>query len=109
VTGLLLALTSLGGVSGAAIARRIAALAGTGRAVLICKVAVAPFGLLIPLAGRGAGLALFLLGSIVLIAGIIAGNIIWSGFVQATIRPACRAGRRPVPRSSTTARSRPGR
>ena len=80
--GLLLALTSLGGVAGAMLARTAARRFGTARAVLCCKVGIAPAGLLIPLADRGPGLALFVLGSIAVIGGIIAGNIIWSGFVQ---------------------------
>jgi Na+/melibiose symporter-like transporter len=82
LAGIMLALTSLGGVLGALVARRLAARAGTARAVLFCKVGLAPFGLLIPLADRGPGLALFLLGSIMIIAGIVAGNVIWSGWVQ---------------------------
>jgi MFS family permease len=82
LAGLLLALTSLGGVLGALAARRLAARVGTARAVLFCKVGLAPFGLLIPLADRGPGLALFLLGSIMIIGGIVAGNVIWSGWVQ---------------------------
>jgi MFS family permease len=80
--GLLLALASLGGVVGALCARRVAARIGTARAVLLGKVGLAPFGLLIPLTQRGAGLALFLLGSVVIVGGIVAGNIIWSGWVQ---------------------------
>jgi MFS family permease len=82
LAGIMLALTSLGGVLGALVARRLAAGVGTARAVLFCKVGLAPFGLLIPLADRGPGLALFLLGSIVIIGGIVAGNVIWSGWVQ---------------------------
>jgi MFS family permease len=82
LAGLLLALTSLGGVAGALLARTAASRFGTARAVLYCKVGLVPFGLLIPLADRGPGLALFVVGSITLVGGIIAGNIIWSGFVQ---------------------------
>jgi MFS family permease len=82
LAGIMLALTSLGGVLGALVARRLAARVGAARAVLFCKVGLAPFGLLIPLADRGPGLALFLLGSIVIIGGIVAGNVIWSGWVQ---------------------------
>jgi MFS family permease len=92
LAGIMLALTSLGGVLGALVARRLAARVGAARAVLFCKVGLAPFGLLIPLADRGPGLALFLLGSIVIIAGIVAGNVIWSGWVQ-TYYPADLLGR----------------
>jgi MFS family permease len=83
VTGVMLSLTSLGGVLGALAARRIAARIGTARAVLLGKAGLAPAGLLIPLADRGPGLALFLLGSIAIIGGIVGGNVIWSGWVQA--------------------------
>jgi MFS family permease len=71
------------GVLGALAARRTAARIGTARAVLLGKTGLAPFGLLLPLAGRGPGLALFLLGSIAVIGGIVAGNVIWTGWVQA--------------------------
>jgi MFS family permease len=82
LAGVVLALTSLGGVIGALVARRAAARVGSARAVLLGKAGVMPFGLLIPLADRGPGLALYVLGSVVLVAGIVAGNIIWSGWVQ---------------------------
>jgi MFS family permease len=82
VTGLLLALASLGGVLGALVARRAATRFGSARAVLVTKLALMPFGLLIPMTQRGAGLALFVVGSVVIIGGIVAGNIIWSGWMQ---------------------------
>jgi MFS family permease len=80
--GLILALASLGGVLGAVSARALAAQIGTGRAVLLARLALVPSGLLIPLADRGPGLVLFVLGATTLSCGAIAGNIIWSGFVQ---------------------------
>ena len=82
LAGAALALSALGGVLGALVARRVAARIGTARTVLASKLGLAPFGLLIPLADRGPGLAAFLLGSIVLVGGIVAGNVVWSGFVQ---------------------------
>jgi predicted MFS family arabinose efflux permease len=82
LTGVLLTLTSLGGVLGAFLARRAARRFGTARVALYGKLLLTPAGLLIPLADRGPGLALFLLGSIAMIAGIIAGNIVWVGFTQ---------------------------
>ena len=81
--GLTLALTGLGAVVGALVARELARRLGTARTVLVSKVAVTPFGLLIPLADRGPGLALFLQGSIMVFGGIVAGNVVWSGFTQA--------------------------
>jgi MFS family permease len=92
VAGTLLAVASLGGVCGALLARRAAARLGSARAVLVCRVALSPFGLLIPLAQRGIGVACFLLGSVALIGGVVAGNVIWSGFVQ-TYYPARMLGR----------------
>ena len=81
--GLVLALTSLGGVLGALAARRVAGRIGSARAVLLGKLGLAPFGLLIPLADRGHGLVLFVAGSVAIIAGIVGGNVVWTGFVQA--------------------------
>lgn len=83
VTGVLLAATSLGGVFGALLARRAASRFGTARIVLFGKLGVAPAGLLIPLADRGTGLALFVVGSIALSGGVISGNVIWQGWMQA--------------------------
>lgn len=82
VAGAMLALTSLGGILGALVARRGAARIGSARAVLLGKAGVMPFALLIPLADRGPGLALYVLGSVILVGGIVAGNVIWSGWVQ---------------------------
>jgi MFS family permease len=92
VTGLLIALTSLGGVLGALVARRAAARFGTARVFLYGKLLLSPAGLLIPLTSRGAGLFLFVAGSVTIGAGIIAGNIVWSGWVQ-TYYPARLLGR----------------
>jgi len=82
MSGLLLALGSVGGVIGAALARRAARVLGSARAVLLGKLVCAPFGLLIPLTSRGAGVVFLVVGNAVLIGGIVAGNVIWSGWVQ---------------------------
>ncbi|MGW0804099.1 MFS transporter [Nonomuraea sp. NPDC002799] len=81
-TGVLIAATSVGGVIGAFAARPLAAKVGSARAVLLGKAGLAPAGLLIACADRGAGLVLFVVGSLVIIGGIVAGNVIFSGFVQ---------------------------
>jgi len=81
-TGLLIALTSLGGVAGAFLARPAARWLGTARATLLCKVVLTPAGLLIPLATKGPGLVLFVVGSVLIIAGIVAGNVVWAGWMQ---------------------------
>jgi hypothetical protein len=80
--GVLLAIGSLGGVLGALLARPVAARLGTARTVLASKLCLMPFGLLIPLTSRGPGLALFVVGTIAVVAGAVAGNVIWAGFVQ---------------------------
>jgi MFS family permease len=84
-TGLLLAAGSVGGVAGAMVARRAAARLGNGRVTLWSKVGVAPFGLLLPLTHRGPSLALFIAGTFVVIAGIVAGNIVYAGWLQTYI------------------------
>jgi predicted MFS family arabinose efflux permease len=82
VTGVLLALASLGGVAGALLARRAAAAFGSARVVLYGRLLLTPAGLLIPFTSRGPRLALFVIGSVTIVAVIIAGNIIWSSWWQ---------------------------
>jgi predicted MFS family arabinose efflux permease len=82
LAGGLMSVLGLGGVAGALMARRLAARVGTSRAVLYCKAGLALPGLLIPLASRGPGLALFVLGNFAISAGAVAGSVIWSGFLQ---------------------------
>ena len=82
VTGVLIALTSLGGVAGAFLAGPAAWRLGTARFALLSKVAITPAGLLIPLASKGPGVAFFVAGNVLLIAGVVAGNVIWQGWVQ---------------------------
>ncbi|MCC5576170.1 MFS transporter [Microtetraspora sp. AC03309] len=91
-TGVLIAATSLGGVIGAAVARPMAARLGGARAVLLGKAGLAPLGLFIPYADRGVGLVLFVVASVAIIGGIVAGNIVFSGFVQSYV-PADLMGR----------------
>jgi predicted MFS family arabinose efflux permease len=82
VTGALLAVTSLGGVLGALLARPAARRFGTARVVFYGRTLLTPACLLIPLADRGPGLALFVLGSVTVVSAIIAGNVIWGGWLQ---------------------------
>jgi hypothetical protein len=42
-----------------------------------------PFGLLIPLTHRGPALGFFVGGSLVVVGGVVAGNVVWSEFSQA--------------------------
>jgi MFS family permease len=80
--GLLLATGSLGGVLGAVSARRVADRIGSARMVLWSKLFVMPFGLLIPLTHRGPALAYFVVGSLAIVGGVVAGNVIWASFAQ---------------------------
>jgi predicted MFS family arabinose efflux permease len=84
VAGLLMASMGVGGILGAMLTRPVIRRFGTARALVLCQACTAPFGLLLPLTGRGAGLALFAVGSLVLAAGIVAGSIIASSFRQSS-------------------------
>jgi MFS family permease len=81
--GVLLAVGSIGGVVGAFLAPALGRRLGTARALLVCKVGTTPAGLLIPLAGPGPRLGLYAVGAFLLIGGIVAGNVISGGFMQA--------------------------
>ncbi|HEY2694609.1 MAG TPA: MFS transporter [Pseudonocardiaceae bacterium] len=81
IGGMLMA-GSVGGLIGALLASRIARRFGTARAVLWCQLCAVPFGLLLPLAGPGLGLAPFAIGQFVQVAGIVASNVIFAGFLQ---------------------------
>lgn len=91
-TGALLAVTSLGGIAGAAVARRISTRLGSARALLLCKVGAALLGLLIPLTGPGVRLVPFVVGGLGLVGGIVAGNVVTAGWTQ-TYVPAGMMGR----------------
>jgi MFS family permease len=82
VTGLMIALISLGGVSGALVARWAATTFGSARAVFYGRLLLTPAGLLIPLTTRGAGLTLFVAGSVLIDGVLIVGNIIWASWAQ---------------------------
>jgi MFS family permease len=81
--GLLLSVGSIGGVAGAVLAPRLSRTIGSARALLLCKVGTTPFGLLIPLTGTGWHLGFFVVGEIGLVGGIVAGNVLSGGFMQA--------------------------
>lgn len=74
--GLVIGLGSLGGVVGAAVAARASRRFGSARTYLVANVAVAPFVLLLPLGG----LALFAVGSFVVLAGATAANVMTMTF-----------------------------
>ncbi len=80
--GILLALMSCGGVIGAFVGNPLAARVGSGRALMWAKVGACPFALLIPLTGPGPRTALLVVGGLGVGIGIVAGNVISSGFFQ---------------------------
>lgn len=90
--GGLAAATSLGGVLGAASATASARRFGSARGLLVAEIGAAPFGLLIPLATPGPGLALAAAGGFVVGAGAATGNVIKGSFRQ-TYSPHALLGR----------------
>jgi MFS family permease len=82
VVGVLLAAAALGGVLGAFVAPRLATSLGTARAVLVLELGLPLSILVVPLAQDGPLLALFVIGKFVTAAGVVAANVIRSGFQQ---------------------------
>jgi predicted MFS family arabinose efflux permease len=80
--GGLVAAMDLGGVIGAVLATRIARRFGTARGLILAELGAAPFGLLIPLARPGAGLAPLVAGGIIISAGVAVGNVLKGSFRQ---------------------------
>ncbi|MFI6417331.1 MFS transporter [Streptomyces sp. NPDC050842] len=86
--GWLVSCGGLGGVLGGLVAGRLARRLGTARALLAIQFAASPFGLLAALAGPGPRLAFFVLGTTVMLAGLVACNVITVSFRQAYCPPA---------------------
>ncbi len=80
--GLLGSCGAVGGVLGVLCARRIARRLGTARALVAAQLGSSLFGLLIPLTAPGPRLALFVIGSTVTMAGLVACNVIIVSFRQ---------------------------
>ncbi|GAA4730849.1 MFS transporter [Pedococcus ginsenosidimutans] len=74
--GAVMATGSIGGFLGAAVATRVSARLGSARALVWLQVLAGPTALLLPLATRGAGLALFVLGQLLVGTAVVAGNVI---------------------------------
>ena len=85
---MLLALSGLGSIAGALLARPVARVIGTSRAVWLVSAVTSPFALLIPLTTKGAGLILLVAGSTVLFAGVLVYNVTVGAFRQAYCPPA---------------------
>jgi MFS family permease len=86
--GLLLALTSLGGVAAAAAVPHLVGRLGSARTLVACKAGAGACSLLIPVTQPGLGLLPFILGSTLVVAGVVAGNVVSSSFRQAYCPPA---------------------
>ncbi|MYW05916.1 MFS transporter [Streptomyces sp. SID3343] len=82
VVGVLLAAAALGGVLGAFVAPGLATRLGTSRAVLVLELGLPLSILVVPIAQDGPALALFVVGKFVTAAGVVAANVIRSGFQQ---------------------------
>jgi MFS family permease len=82
LVGALIALASFGGVIGAACATHIARRFGSARGYLICELVAPSAALLIPLTAAGPRVALFVVGGLVVVAGVVAGNVIKGAWRQ---------------------------
>jgi predicted MFS family arabinose efflux permease len=85
--GLLIGAGGIGGVLGAATARRLARWLGTARALPISALGTGLFGLLIPLTTTGPRAVCFPVGSAIVAAGIIIFNVIAGSFRQTYCPP----------------------
>jgi MFS family permease len=85
--GLMLTLTSLGGVLGASLAPALSRRLGTARTLVLCKAGAGPCALLIPLTESGARTGLFVIGSALVITGVVAGNVVSGSFRQSYCPP----------------------
>jgi MFS family permease len=85
--GVVVGITAIGSVVGAALAQPIGRRFGTARALVFGIVTCSPFALLIPLTTRGVGIAFFLVGQFVLFVGILIYNVTISAFRQAYCPP----------------------
>ncbi|MEV7780003.1 MFS transporter [Kitasatospora sp. NPDC088351] len=80
--GGLIAAGASGGVAGAFAARRVAARIGTARAMILFELCLPVLALLIPLTAKGTGVLVYVAGGFGVSAGVVAGNVIKSGFQQ---------------------------
>jgi MFS family permease len=85
--GVLISLGSLGGLLGAALARRAVTRFGSARTYLIVSIATAPFILLLPATSQGWRLLLFPAGSFVVLAGLAMSGVITFTFRANYIPP----------------------
>ncbi|WP_129297985.1 MFS transporter [Streptomyces lydicus] len=87
LVGLVLAASAVGGLAGALCAGRLAARFGQARLIWLSPLVTGPFAVLWPLSGRGAGAALFALGSGVVFFGSVVYNVAQVSFRQTVCPP----------------------
>ncbi|MEU2155829.1 MFS transporter [Streptomyces sp. NPDC019396] len=87
LVGMLVAFGGAGGILGGLAASRVSRRFGTARGLLYVQLVASPFGLLIPLTHEGPGLALFAVGSTMMMAGLVACNVIIVSFRQSYCPP----------------------
>jgi predicted MFS family arabinose efflux permease len=85
--GLLMAASGLGGVAAATATPFLVRWFGAARTMLRCKVGAGLASLLIPLTAPGAGLVFFVLGTGLVAACVVAGNVVAGSFRQTYVPP----------------------
>ncbi|MFF2043374.1 MFS transporter [Kitasatospora sp. NPDC058170] len=85
--GVLLSVSAVGGLAGALCAGPLARWVGQARLIWLSAVVVAPFAMLWPLSGRGAGVVLFGIGSAVVLFGSVVYNVAQVSFRQTVCPP----------------------
>ncbi|MGW3076082.1 MFS transporter [Kitasatospora sp. NPDC001132] len=85
--GVLLSVSAVGGLAGALCAGQLARWIGQARLIWVSTVVTAPFALLWPLSGSGAGVVLFGLASGVVLFGAVAYNVAQVSFRQSVCPP----------------------
>ncbi|MFE9411135.1 MFS transporter [Streptomyces sp. NPDC006704] len=85
--GVMLSASAVGGLAGALSAGRLAARFGQARLIWLSALLSGPFALLWPLSGKGAGAALFALGSAVVFFGAVVYNVAQVSFRQTLCPP----------------------
>ena len=86
--GLLMAASGLGGVAAATATPVLVRRFGAARTMRRCKVGAGFASLLIPMTTSGAGLAAFVLGTALVAACVVAGNVVAGSFRQTYVPPA---------------------
>jgi MFS family permease len=86
--GVVMALGSVGGLVGAAVAPRLSTRFGSARALLWLQVFAGPPALLVPLATPGAGVACIVAGVLLVGVGVVAGNVIRGAWRNRYVPPA---------------------